>query len=72
MINENEALRNRKSDLFLKLVSLTKELNGPNLLMDTMILTKKSLTGQLKALKVAWDKEFTETIEFLRMKLKDG
>jgi hypothetical protein len=40
MINETEALRNRKSDLFLKLVSLTKELDGPNLLMDTMILTK--------------------------------
>jgi hypothetical protein len=64
MINETEALRNRKSDLFLKLVSLTKELDGPNLLMDTMISTKESLTGQLKALKVAWANEFTETIEF--------
>jgi hypothetical protein len=64
MINETEALRNRKSDLFLKLVSLTKELDGPNLLMDTMILTKESLMGQLKALKVAWANEFTETIEF--------
>jgi hypothetical protein len=29
MINETEALRNKKSDLFLKLVSLTKELDGP-------------------------------------------
>jgi hypothetical protein len=29
MINETQALRNRKSDLFLKLVSLTKELDGP-------------------------------------------
>jgi hypothetical protein len=64
MINETDVLRNKKSDLFLKLVSLTKELNGPNLLMDTMILTKESLMGQLNALKVAWANEFTETIEF--------
>jgi hypothetical protein len=53
MIIETEALRNKKSDLFLKIVGLTKELDGPNLLMDTMILTKESLMGQLKALKVS-------------------
>ena len=64
MINETKALRNRTSDLFIKLVSLTKELYGPNLLMDTMILTKEYLMGQLKALKVSWANEFTETIEF--------
>jgi hypothetical protein len=64
MINETDVLRNKKSDLFLKLVSLTKELDGPNLLMDTMILTKEYLMGQLNALKVAWANEFTETIEF--------
>jgi hypothetical protein len=40
MINETEALRNKNCDLFLKLVGLTKELDGPNLLMETMILTK--------------------------------
>jgi hypothetical protein len=45
-------------------VGLTKELDGPDLLMDTMILTKESLMGQLKILKVAWANEFTETIEF--------
>jgi hypothetical protein len=45
-------------------VDLTKELDGPNLLMDTMILSKESLMGQLNALKVAWENEFTETIDF--------
>jgi hypothetical protein len=64
MINDIEVLRNKKNDLFLKLVSLTKELDGPTLLMDTMILTKESLTRQLNALKVAWANEFTKTIEF--------
>jgi hypothetical protein len=64
MKNETKALRNKKSDLFLRLVSLTKELDGPNLLMDTMILTKENLMGQLKTLKVVWAIKFTETIEF--------
>jgi hypothetical protein len=31
MINETKALRNKKSDLFLNLVGLTKELDGPDL-----------------------------------------
>jgi hypothetical protein len=64
MINESDVLRNKNNDLFLTFVGLTKELNGPNLLMDTMIPTKESLTGQLNALKVAWANEFIETIEF--------
>jgi len=40
MINETDVLRNKKSDLFLKLIGFTKESNGPNLLMDTVILSK--------------------------------
>jgi hypothetical protein len=62
MINEIEALANKKSDLFLNIVGLTKELHGPDLLTNTMILAKESLMGQLKSLKVVWDNEFTETI----------
>jgi hypothetical protein len=50
--------------LFLKLVDLTKEIDGPNLLMDTMILSKETLMEQLNALKFAWENEFTETIDF--------
>jgi anti-sigma-K factor RskA len=64
MMNEIEALRNKKGDLFLKIMGLTNELDGLDLLMDTKILTKEYLMGQLKALKVAWVNEFTETIEF--------
>jgi hypothetical protein len=55
MINQIDILRNKKSNLLLKFVNLTRELNGPNLLMDTMILNKESLTGQLNALKFAWE-----------------
>jgi hypothetical protein len=32
--------------------------------MDTMLLSKETLIDQLDALKVAWENEFTETIEF--------
>jgi len=45
-------------------MDLTKELYGPNLLMDTMILSKESLMGQLNVLKFSWENEFTETIDF--------
>jgi hypothetical protein len=64
MINEIDVLKNKKSVLFLKLVDLTKELDGPSLLMDTMILSKETLMGQLNSLKFSWENEFTETIEF--------
>ena len=39
-----------------------KELDGPNLLMDTMILSNVTLMEQLNALKVAWENKFTKTI----------
>jgi hypothetical protein len=48
MINEIEALANKKSDLFLNIVGLIKELHSPDLLTNTMILAKESLMGQLK------------------------
>jgi hypothetical protein len=64
MISELDVLINKRSDLFLKLVDLTKELDGPNLLMDTMLLLKETLIDQLDALKVPWANEFTKTIEF--------
>jgi uncharacterized coiled-coil DUF342 family protein len=37
MISEIDALKNKRSDLFFKLVDLMKELDGPNLLMDTIL-----------------------------------
>ena len=43
-------------------MDLTKELDGPNLLMDTMILSNETLMGQLNALKVTWENKFIETI----------
>jgi len=52
MLNEIEAPRNKNSDLFLKFMGLTKELDGPDLLMNIVILAKESLMGQHKALKV--------------------
>jgi hypothetical protein len=44
-------------------VDLIKELDGPNLLMVTMLLSKETFMGTLNALKVAWENEFTETIK---------
>jgi hypothetical protein len=53
-------------------VDLTKDIDDPNLLMDTMILSKESLVGQLNVLKVSWENKFTEIIVFPKKKLKNG
>jgi len=51
-------------------VDLTKELDGPNLLMNTMILSKENLMEQLNTLKFAWKNEFIETIDFSKEEVK--
>jgi hypothetical protein len=38
-----------RGEVFLKLVDLTKELEGPHLIMDTMLLSKEQLQEQLNA-----------------------
>jgi hypothetical protein len=53
-----------KSDIFLKFFDLTKELDGPHLLMDTILLSKEQILEQLEALKVAWDNEFSDSVGF--------
>jgi hypothetical protein len=62
MFNELDVVKLKRGDLFLKLVDLTKELNEPNLLMYTMLMSKEKLLEQLEALKVAWASEFTDSI----------
>jgi hypothetical protein len=42
MINELDVVKNKRGDLFFKLVDLTKELNGPSLLMDTILSSKEN------------------------------
>ena len=62
MINELDVVKSKRGDLFLKIVDLKKELNGPNLLMDTILLSKNNLLEQLEVLKVAWVSEFNDSI----------
>jgi len=51
-------------DLFLKIVDLKKEPDDPNLLMDTIFMSKEKLLEKLEVLKVAWESDFTDSIEF--------
>jgi len=50
--------------VFLKLVDLTKELEVPHLIMDTMLLSKEKLQEQLEALKISWASEFNDSNEY--------
>jgi hypothetical protein len=40
MLNELDAMKSKRGDLFLKLFDLKKELDNPNLLMDAIIIYK--------------------------------
>jgi hypothetical protein len=43
MLVECDTINSKRSDLFLKLVDLTKELEGPHLIMDSILLSKDQL-----------------------------
>jgi len=49
----NDVFNIKRDDIFLRLVDLTKELEGPHLIMDRIILSRDQLQEQLEALKVA-------------------
>jgi hypothetical protein len=72
MMDELDILRNKRNYFLFKLMNLTKEFNGCNLLMDTIILSKEALIDQINAIKVAWASEFTETLEFTEEKVENG
>jgi hypothetical protein len=65
MLVECDTINSKISDLFLKLVDLTKELEGPHLIMDSILLSKDQLQEQLEALKTSWASEFDNLTEFL-------
>jgi hypothetical protein len=63
-LSECDAFKIKRDDIFLKLVDLTKNLDGLNLLMDAILFSKDKLLKQLEALKVSWENEFTDSVEF--------
>jgi hypothetical protein len=66
MIVECDAINSKRSDIFFKLLDVTKELEGPHLIMDTIFLTKDRMQEQLDALKISWANEFNDLTEFLQ------
>jgi hypothetical protein len=64
MINELDVVNNKRGHLLFKLIELKKELNGPSLLMHTILSTKEQLFEQLDILKVAWASEFIDSVKF--------
>jgi len=58
-----DVINNKKCDLLLKFFSLTKEMEGPHLIMDSILLSKEKLQEHLDSLKVSWAKKFNDSIE---------
>jgi hypothetical protein len=64
LLEKCDNINGKRGDLFLQLVDLTKELRGPHLIMDSILLSKDQLQEHLDTLKVAWENEFNEIIEY--------
>jgi hypothetical protein len=63
MIRELDALK-KKGDLLFNIIYLTKELDGPSLLVVRILSSKEKLIEKNNVLKVSWENKFIETIEF--------
>jgi len=46
MLSKCDVMNTKRGDLFLKLIDLTKELEGPYLIMDLILLSKEYLLEQ--------------------------
>jgi hypothetical protein len=64
LLEECDVINTKRGDLFLNLVDLTKELRGPHLIMDSILLSKDQLQEHLDALKISWENEFNEITEY--------
>jgi hypothetical protein len=64
MVVEGDGINSKISDLFLMLVYITKESEGPHLIMESIFLTKDQLQEKLQALKNSWANEFDNLTEF--------
>jgi hypothetical protein len=62
LLSECDVINIKRGNIFLKLFYLTKELEGPHLIMDTILLSKEELQEQLEALIVSWASEFIDSV----------
>jgi len=60
---ELDVVKIKRGDLFLKLFDLTNKLDNPNLLMDSIVMSKEKVLDQLEGLKVTWEGDFTDSKE---------
>jgi hypothetical protein len=64
LLEKCDSINEKMGVLFLQLVDLAKEIKGPHLIMDSIILSKEKLQEHLYDLKVVWANEFNEIIEY--------
>jgi len=61
-----DTINTKISDFLLMLLDLTKDLRGPQLIMDTIFLLIDQLQEQLDCLKISWKSEFNDLTECLK------
>jgi hypothetical protein len=57
-------LEGKISDSFLKSLDIVKELEGPPLIRESMLLTREQLEYELNILNISWGSEFENLTKF--------
>jgi len=70
LLEKCHSINGKMGDLFLQIFCLEKELRGPHLIMDSILLSKEQLQEHMDVLKVAWENEFNEIIEYSKEKVE--
>ena len=58
--------------MFLKVDDIVKELKGPPLIMDSMLLTRDHMEADLGILRVTWGTKFDDLTNFLEDEIDTG
>jgi hypothetical protein len=59
------SLEEKKNALFLKVLDIMKELEGPLLIKESMLLNKDQVEAELSVLRVAWGTKLDDIRNFL-------
>ena len=64
LISSCNILEDDKSNIFFKVVDVIKELKGPPIIKESILLTKEDMGTELSKLRKIWDNNFDSLTDF--------
>jgi hypothetical protein len=63
-------INDKRSNAFLKALEIVKDLKGPQLVRESMLIPKEQLETELSVIKASWASEFDNLTDFLEEEIK--